>query len=223
MVLTRSVSPSSISSRPAPDKARAPEIILRDYRDAELCHGRLAMLAALAWPVQELLAPSIARIANREFINPGLSDILTETSGRSPSVLNGGLEQGELAFFLLGVGVGIGAIDSVSIRIKEEMGDNYVPGDFGFDPLRLLRGATPEAVADMQEKEINNGRLAMVAITVFVLEEALSGLPVVQLTPGLFHPLWENPSVWGLLDSAFGVASAAQRIPVEQAVDMLSQ
>ena len=26
--------------------------ILRDYRDAELRHGRLAMLAALAWPVQ---------------------------------------------------------------------------------------------------------------------------------------------------------------------------
>ena len=36
----------------ATDKARAPELVLRDYRDAELRHGRLAMLAALAWPVQ---------------------------------------------------------------------------------------------------------------------------------------------------------------------------
>ena len=30
---------------------RAPELVLRDYRDAEIRHGRLAMIAALAWPV----------------------------------------------------------------------------------------------------------------------------------------------------------------------------
>eukprot|EP00620_Florenciella_sp_RCC1587_P009500 CAMPEP_0182585248 /NCGR_PEP_ID=MMETSP1324-20130603/59886_1 /TAXON_ID=236786 /ORGANISM="Florenciella sp., Strain RCC1587" /LENGTH=285 /DNA_ID=CAMNT_0024802035 /DNA_START=40 /DNA_END=897 /DNA_ORIENTATION=+ len=207
----------------ASDKARSPEIVLRDYRDAELRHGRLAMLAALAWPMQELLSPTIARIANREFGEPGLSDILAETAGRSPSVLNGGLEQGALLGFLIGVGAGIGAIDSVSLRIKEEMGNAFVPGDFGFDPLRLLKGASPEAVQDMQAKEINNGRLAMIAVTIFVLEEAITGLPVVQLTPSLFHPLWESQSTWSFLDAAFGVASAAQRIPVEQAVDMLSQ
>ena len=28
---------------------RAPELVMRDYRDAELRHGRLAMIAALAW------------------------------------------------------------------------------------------------------------------------------------------------------------------------------
>jgi len=207
----------------ATDKARSPEIVLRDYRDAELRHGRLAMLAALAWPMQELLSPTIARFANREFGEPGLSDILAETAGRSPSVLNGGLEQGALLGFLIGVGAGIGAIDSVSLRIKEEMGNAFVPGDFGFDPLRLLKGASPEAVQDMQAKEINNGRLAMIAVTIFVLEEATTGLPIVQLTPGLFHPLWESQSTWSFLDAAFGVASAAQRIPVEQAVDMLSQ
>jgi len=204
----------------AEDKARSPEIILRDYRDAELRHGRLAMLAALAWPVQELLSPSIARLANREFGNPGLSDILTETSGRSPSVLNGGLEELRVFAFLIGVGAGIGAIDSVSIRIKEELGPKYVPGDFGFDPLNLSKGMSTEAFNDMQEKEINNGRLAMIAVTAFVIEEALSGLPVIQLTPGLFHPLWESPGVWSFLDAAFGVASSAQRIPAEQVTGM---
>ena len=39
------------------DKSRAPELVLRDYRDAELRHGRLAMLAALAWPVQVCSPP----------------------------------------------------------------------------------------------------------------------------------------------------------------------
>ncbi|KAL3893618.1 MAG: hypothetical protein SGPRY_014105, partial [Prymnesium sp.] len=36
----------------ANDKDRPLSAILRDYREAELRHGRLAMLAALAWPVQ---------------------------------------------------------------------------------------------------------------------------------------------------------------------------
>ena len=36
--------------------------VLRDYREAELRHGRLAMLAAIAWPVQELLSPVLSRV-----------------------------------------------------------------------------------------------------------------------------------------------------------------
>jgi len=204
----------------AEDKARASEIVLRDYRDAELRHGRLAMLAALAWPVQELLSPSIARIANRAFGNPGLSDLLTETSGRSPNVLNGGLEQGTVPAFLLGVAIGIGAIDSVSLSLKDKMKDRFVPGDFGFDPLRLMKGASPEAVRDMQEKEINNGRLAMMAVLAFVIEEAVTGLPVVQVTPALFHPLWENPAVMQFMDSAYDVSSAAQRLPAEDVASL---
>lgn len=63
----------------AEDKQRSAAYILRDYREAELRHGRLAMLAALAWPVQEMLSPVISR-ALREPI------LLAETAGRSPSV-----------------------------------------------------------------------------------------------------------------------------------------
>ncbi|KAJ1632622.1 hypothetical protein T492DRAFT_868054, partial [Pavlovales sp. CCMP2436] len=36
----------------ANEKERSPAYVLRDYREAELRHGRLAMLAAIAWPVQ---------------------------------------------------------------------------------------------------------------------------------------------------------------------------
>merc|ERR1712046_226723 len=63
----------------AKDKERTPEVVLRDYREAELRHGRLAMLAALAWPVQELASPTIARVMNRGFGVSGLSDLLVET------------------------------------------------------------------------------------------------------------------------------------------------
>jgi hypothetical protein len=37
------------------DSQRPSALILRDYREAEIRHGRLAMLAAVLWPLQEIL------------------------------------------------------------------------------------------------------------------------------------------------------------------------
>ena len=37
------------------DHDRPPALVLRDYREAEIRHGRLAMLAAIIWPLQEIL------------------------------------------------------------------------------------------------------------------------------------------------------------------------
>merc|ERR1719163_1848581 len=70
----------------ATDKTRSAAEVLRDYRDAELKHGRLAMLAAVAFPFQEKFRPVLAA----GFRMPNL---LAETGNLSPSVLNGGLEQ----------------------------------------------------------------------------------------------------------------------------------
>ena len=42
--------------------------------------------------------------------------------------------------------------------------DKYLPGDLGFDPLGLYKGSD-EDKRTMQLKELNNGRLAMIAIT----------------------------------------------------------
>ena len=59
----------------------------------------------------------------------------------------------------------------------------------------------------MQAKEINNGRLAMVAISVMVLEEFVTKQPVVALTPWLFEPIIFLPETQRLLDSEFAVAA----------------
>merc|ERR1719409_283328 len=59
----------------------------------------------------------------------------------------------------------------------------------------------------------------MMAVLAFVLEEAITGVPIVQLTPALFHPLWDSPQLWSFLDASYSVASEAQRISTDQLPD----
>merc|ERR1712238_522860 len=58
---------------------------LMNYREAEIKHARLAMLAAAGWPVSELFDKKIAAVL-------GMNAVL-DSAGRVPSVLNGGLEK----------------------------------------------------------------------------------------------------------------------------------
>ena len=47
-------------------------------------------------------------------------------------------------------------------------------GDVGFDPLGL-KPTDPAELAEMQTKELNNGRLAMIAIAGMVVQEGITG------------------------------------------------
>lgn len=166
----------------ANDKDRSAAYVLRDYREAELRHGRLAMLAALAWPVQELLHPALSRALHVPLL-------LTETAGRSPSVLNGGLEQGAIPLVVAATALAIGLVDGNSLQRKAEQGETWIPGDFG-DPLGLqAAGALGSQSRALQASEVNNGRLAMLAVLAYVVEEALFKTPITQITPALFKPL----------------------------------
>jgi hypothetical protein len=49
-----------------------------------------------------------------------------------------------------------------------------VPGDYGFDPLGL-KPKTEEGLMEVQNKEINNGRLAMLAALGILIQEAITG------------------------------------------------
>ena len=83
----------------------ASEEKLAQYREAELKHGRLAMLAALGWPAAEELEPFISKAL-------GLQDELVETAGRAPSLLNGGLEEAQIPYFLVAAFSIAGVLDS---------------------------------------------------------------------------------------------------------------
>eukprot|EP00982_Pelagococcus_subviridis_P013094 31215-Pelagococcus_subviridis.AAC.7 len=57
--------------------------------------------------------------------------------------------------------------------------DDYTPGDYNFDPLKLSKGKDEAWLNDMKLKEINNGRVAMVAISGMVAQELVNGLNLI--------------------------------------------
>lgn len=153
------------------------EALLEDYRDAEIKHGRLAMLAALGWPASEVWDRAIAKAVSMPPV--------VDESLRAPSVLNGGLGKIPVEYWAASLFVA-SFIECANIQ-KRRTDDRWFPGNLNFDPLGLY----PKSEAkqrEMQLKEIKNGRLAMIAITAFAIQEAIVGTSVVDQTPFLFKP-----------------------------------
>ena len=57
--------------------------------------------------------------------------------------------------------------------------DGYYPGDLGFDPLGM-KPTDAKAFSDMQDGELNNGRLAMIAAMGMCVQEQVSGEGILQ-------------------------------------------
>jgi len=156
---------------------------LSSYREAEVKHGRLAMLAAAGWPLSELWNTKIARALEMvPTLNP---------DGRAPSVLNGGMGGISLAYWLGCVALAA-ALDVYGSYFATKK-SGYIAGDLGFDPLGFYprgAGARDKQGRDrLQLAEIKHGRLAMVAITAFAAQEFVAHIPVVDQTPLFFHPI----------------------------------
>jgi len=157
----------------AEDKMRSSAYVLQDYRDAELKHGRLAMLAAIAWPLQEKLNPVLAA----RFHMPNL---VAETGGLSPSVLNGGLEQSTIPSVVVTFALLVSLVEAQGLRIKRSDGDDWLPGDYG--TLRIAQKGTPQFFS-LQEGEIWNSRIAMLAVLGYVVQEAITKVPTASMIP----------------------------------------
>lgn len=154
---------------------------LWNYREAEIKHARLAMLAAVGWPASELWDRAVAS----QF---GMDPLLDDT-GRAPSLLNGGL--GRVSPIWWGFCIGLcAAIDMYGLA-KARRGDpQYRPGMLGFDPLNLYP-ADQQGQARVELAEIKHGRLAMVTVVSYSIEEWVTKIALVDETPGLFVPLTE--------------------------------
>jgi hypothetical protein len=149
-------------------------------REAELKHCRLAMLAVVGWPLAELFDKPIADAA-------GLPTALTK-AGASPSILNGGLDKIEIAYWVAVVALA-GIVEIESAKVKEEKGKAYMAGDCGFDPLGFLP-KDKKGQTEMMTKELKHGRISMMAVLGFAAQEALFQSPVVAETPIFFQPIF---------------------------------
>jgi hypothetical protein len=156
---------------------------LQWYRTAEIKHARLAMLAAVGWPIAELFDRKLAFLFN---LRP-----LLVYQDRVPSVLNGGLDRTPAAYWAAVLGVAF-AIESLGF-IKEgnaaKSNSPYTPGDLGFDPLGLAKGNSKDERMYKAEAELFNGRLAMLAITGFAIQEWWTQNSVINETPIFFKPI----------------------------------
>ena len=150
---------------------------LMNYREAEIKHARLAMLAAAGWPLSEVLDKKIAGALNL----PAVLD----AADRAPSVLNGGLGKISPVYWAACL---IGAAGVEAYGLSQKSKADYYPGKLGFDPLGLYPSDEAGQMR-MQTTEIKNGRLAMIAITAFAAQEFVSKLGVVDETPFFFRPI----------------------------------
>ena len=173
---------------------------LQWMRNAEIKHARLAMLAAVGWPMSELLDRKLAYAA-------GLKPLLVYQD-RVPSVLNGGLGRTPAAFWAATLGVAF-AIESLGMMRSSNASKNgvaYLPGDLGFDPFNLAGKSVLEKKFKL-EAELFNGRLAMLAITGFAIQEFWTTNSVINETPIFFKPL--NVALEQLAAQAAEMASSA--------------
>jgi Chlorophyll A-B binding protein len=153
--------------------AKADEPTLKRYREAELTHGRVAMLAAVGFLVGEKVEGS---------------SFLFDASIKGPAITH--LSQVPPLFWgLLTIAIGaseqtratIGWVDPKDVPVDKPglLRDDYVPGDLGFDPLGL-KPTNPADLAIMQTKELQNGRLAMLAAAGFMAQELTDGKGILE-------------------------------------------
>lgn len=133
------------------------------WREAELTHGRVGMLASLGFLVQESFHPLFTADGG-----PAIQQI-----PKLPPALWFGMTLGIAICESLRIQKGWANPYEAPSKIQTLKPD-YYPGDLGFDPLGL-KPDDPAEFRTMQEKELSHGRLAMLAAAGFMAQEAVTG------------------------------------------------
>jgi len=121
-------------------------------REAELKHGRICMLAVVGWVAVDL--------GFRVPFAPEVNSLLAHDAA---------VEKGPMLglFGIIAVLEVCAGIPKVFQLLNDP--DAAAPGDYKFNPLNI------KASTDMQEKELNNGRLAMMAFSGIVTQASMTG------------------------------------------------
>jgi len=149
---------------------------IKMLREAEVTHGRVAMLATVGFIAQE--RAHFLFVEPDKDIGPAIRH-LDEVRQVSP------------AFF-----EGLGFVIACAELYRSQRGwlnptanglgdyprllsQEYYPGDIGFDPLGL-KPKDADEFAEMATKELQHGRLAMLAVAGFVAQELVDGSPILE-------------------------------------------
>jgi len=127
------------------------------YRVAELKHGRICMLATLGMIVGENFHPFFDAWGDGKFASAAASHF-------SPTAMNNFWP----AFWVL-----TGVIEWPSLFNTDSLTLESA-GDLGFDPLGA-KPTDPQELKALQTKELNNGRLAMLAAAGVMAQELVTG------------------------------------------------
>ena len=149
---------------------------IKRFREAEVMHGRVAMMASLGYIIGES-TPTMAY---------GMNVHHTIAINQLPEISN------NIAFFwtvIFPFFLTINFAESwrANAGWNEPGGsgplftlrESYYPGDIGFDPLGLKPTDATE-FANMQTKELSNGRLAMLAAAGFCAQELINGKGILE-------------------------------------------
>jgi Chlorophyll A-B binding protein len=148
--------------------AKADPNTLKRYREAELTHGRVAMLATVGFLVGEKVEGS-SFLFDSSIKGPAISH-LAQVPAPFWTVLVISIAKLELDRARLGwVSPSDVPVDQPGL-----LREDYIPGNLGFDPFKL-KPTDAAGFVQMQNKELQNGRLAMLAAVGFMAQELSDG------------------------------------------------
>ena len=152
---------------------KADEPTLKRYREAELAHGRVGMLAVVGFLVGEKVEGS-SFLFDAQITGPAITHLAQVPVGFwvALTVAIGAAEQKRAT-------VGWVEPENVPVGKAGLLRDDYMPGDIGFDPLGL-KPSDPTELFEMQTKELQNGRLAMLAAAGFLAQELTDGKGILE-------------------------------------------
>jgi len=139
------------------------ELEVNRYRECELTHGRVGMLAALGFLVQEKFHPLFSADGG-----PAIDQI--------PQLpfwwwASAGFGITFCEFFR--ISIAFRELNGETLKAETALRPGYKPGQIGFDPA----GFAPDDPAEfrlMQEKELAHARLGMIAAAGFLAQEAVT-------------------------------------------------
>jgi len=139
------------------------ELEVNRYRECELTHGRVGMLAAVGFIVQENFHPLFNSVGG-----PAIDQI--------PQLpfwwwASAGFGITFCEFFR--ISIAFRELNGETLKAETALRPGYKPGQIGFDPA----GFAPDDPAEfrlMQEKELAHARLGMIAAAGFLAQEAVT-------------------------------------------------